>query len=155
MRALLLFAAVALVWLVIGVDPPYAQTFTTQFPANPGADEGTVDLAALPVRLHDFTGIVAAIEIAESNGVGGAPWIEAEPVDGQPGGVRIEWMGGACAGTARFILSSDGVAHRLSLVEQPALSMFIGCPSIGIYRSVVIRFATPVAPHDMQLDYDM
>jgi hypothetical protein len=155
-RPLLVIAVVVAGGLLLGLDPPYARTYRAELPADPGADEGTIDLPALPIRLHDFSGVVEGIEVAEGDGPGeGAPWIEAEPVAGGPTSLRIDWMGGACTPGVRIVLTGAAGALRLELEEQQSWAIWAGCPAVGVFRSVLVRFLEPVAPADVSFAYEL
>lgn len=151
MRLLLVALATLVLALVLGYEPSFAPTFRTTFPENPGRDEGTVDLSALPVVLHDLTGSVAAIAVVEPPIYdGGDVRGRVAQVDGDPTAIRIDWLAGACEGRVTVLVT--GAGDRYSLTVKSHLKLWtIACPGLGIARSLIVRFKQPVVASQFAL----
>src|SRR5512134_3716709 len=84
------------------LPPPVGRELTTEFPAVPGRDRGTVDLDRLPVSFLDFTGLAISIAVEErAPDAGERPLADAADA---PNGIRVSWLGGACAARVRIAL---------------------------------------------------
>ncbi len=151
MRRLVALVALALLAAIVGCEPSIGPTFRTTFPENPGRDEGTVDLAALPVTLYDFTHLVSAIAVVDPPVADGYRFGRAVQVDGDPAAIRIDWTGGACESRVTVLFVDAGDRYGLAMQDHPSLGGMLGCPAIGIARSMIIRFKQPVAPSQLIL----
>lgn len=150
MRRLLLFVALVLLAAVVGCEPSIGPTFRTTFPENPGRDEGTVDLTGLPVILYDFTHLVTAVAVVEPPVYSGYRFGRVVQVDGDPSAIRIDWLAGACEGRVTILFLDAGDRYRLAMQASWKFGT-LGCPAIGIPRSMIVRFKQPVAPSEITL----
>lgn len=143
---------IALVVLVavVGFEPSIGPTFRTTFPENPGRDEGTVDLTALPVILYDFTHLVAAVAVVEPPIYDGLRFGRVVQVDGDPTAIRIDWLAGACESRVTILFFDAGDRYRLAMQAHGKLGT-LGCPALGIARSLIVRFKQPMTPSEITL----
>lgn len=122
-------------------QPP---NLTATFPAVPG----DVDIGPLRVVLRDRTGLATGIDIATGQEVAlGFPRPGLfEAVPGDPNAAFVSWIGGACSERARLVFLDANGGYELGIREDPTLMGMIGCPAVGVPRSVRIRFSQPIEP---------
>lgn len=130
--------------------------FNIELPMDAGVDPRDVGDRVVPVGLHDVTDLVTSLEIGDPVAPDGPPWIDVRSIDGAPNALKIDWMGGACAGGIRMVFEPDGDQHfELALEELKSFGGMVGCPGVGIYRSVVLRLSEPVPPESVRLHYTL
>ena len=152
------WAVIAIAIVALGCDVLGGRSFDARFPVIDGDPDGTVDVAAVPIRLQDMTGTVTGVEIAEGRREELlADLIEGRvtAVPGRPDALRIAWLGGACEQDVTLRLSADDDRFRLSIKANRGFALFQGCPSIGIGRAVVIEFGRPIEPIDVFVSVDV
>ncbi len=150
MRLVLVAVTTLVLALLLGFEPSFGPTFRTTFPENPGRDEGTVDLSALPVVVHDFTGLVTGVDIVEDP-VPDRPFFDRiTQVDGDPTAIRVDWVGGACESRVTVVVFEVGDRYGLT-VGSSGTPWIPGCSAVGTYRSLMVSFRQPMAPHQFRL----
>lgn len=135
---------------VVGFEPSIGPTFRATFPENPGRDEGTVDLSALPVILYDLTHLVTAVAVVEPPVYEGYRFGRVAQVDGDPTAIRIDWLAGACESRVTVLFFAAGDRYGLDIQAHGKLGT-LGCPAVGIARSLIVRFKQPMAPAEITL----
>jgi hypothetical protein len=112
----------------------WPSTFHVAFPAS--AEPGTVALAEEPVEVYDFSGTIAGVVVAATDGTGlggeGRGRIDDETI-------ILEWIGGACESRVRILVNTDDDGYRIRIHPEPSLLGLIGCPAIGIARAVRLQ----------------
>jgi hypothetical protein len=143
MRLAQLLVALAILTGIFGRRDALAREFTAQFPPINGSADGSLDIRALPVTLHDEVGVVQAIQItvADSEDVGPGRVVALR---GRPNVVRIDWLGGACDNRTDILLTE---ASAIRITVDPAFDFirYAGsCPTIPVYRSLVLQLNRPI-----------
>ena len=118
-------------------------TYSAQFPGS--AEPGTVVLKAEPVDLVDFTGLVTGIAIAGQEFTEDAILV----VPGDQRALRVSWTGGACEDRVRLVLSETATGLALVVDADPSLAGMLGCPALGVPRSVIVTFNRAIEPRDI------
>ena len=150
MRPFLFAIALVTVVAIVGFEPSIGRTLRTTFPANHGSETGTLDISALPVILYDFTGLVTAVDVVEPPVYDEFHFGRIAQVDGDPSAIRVDWLAGACESRVTVLVFEAGDRYGLRVQSNGKLGN-IGCPAIGIYRSLMIRFTQPMAPNQFTL----
>ena len=128
------------------------------FPAIDGDPNGSLDINALPVKLHDQTNLVAGFDLGHMPEDDLFLDIAAGHVRAAldaPEKLLVVWLGGACESDVEMVLT--GVAEHLNLsikANHPISLIATGCPALGVPRAVVINFVRPIAPTDVHVEVD-
>ena len=112
-------------------DPDADGTFTVVMPERELVDPLIVDVI-------DHTGTVTAIGIAESRVEDD---VAADPNDGAV--LIVTWVGGLC--DAHTTLTVEATIDTIRISEATE-ERFGACRSMGVGRSIGIRFDPPIAP---------
>ena len=129
-RVLLAGGLLVLAGCVAG--PPRTHSIT--FPA-------LEDVAALPVVLDDRTGLVQRLEVGPAELPGLVDDDGAIGLPGNPMAVAVRWLGGVCDKQANLSLEDRQGTLWLSITTDRD---FGGCRLAGIFRPLILHFATPV-----------
>lgn len=154
-------AFVLLIIAVIGTGcSSKGRLFTTEFSAIDGDPTGSLDIDRLPVALHDRTGWVTGVETSEvrpeDNERRDFTHGRAELAPDQPNAIRVLWLGGACEASVQMELTSVETGLQLKVHAPFDFFVFgIGCPAVGVSRSVVIGFDRPVDPGSIRIRTDI
>ncbi len=113
-------------------------------------------ISTLPVGLHDVTDLVTAIDVGELTGPGVEPeFIAVSSIAGEPNALKVDWMGGACVGSIHVDFTREGQGFVLALDELKSLGGMVGCPGVGVFRSLVLRLTQPLQPENVRHDYTL
>jgi hypothetical protein len=128
-------------------------------PSAPSPSPITLDLV-------DILGRHLSVEIVDESGllVSAAPVAPGTPSDvptpgnkvavsqaaDHPNEIRLSWVGGACDGSVRFTIRSDG---RTILLEQGPWEGDTGsfCTLVGIPRAITLDFSEPVPAAEVEI----
>ena len=106
-------------------------------PAIDGAFPRQGDVAQLPFRVVDASGLIGAVSIVNPDST-----IEGiRQVDGRADAVDVQWPGGMCDKQVQLVLSRT--AGGLS-IEVSTQRDFGGCRMAAIMRAIRIEFREPV-----------
>lgn len=112
------------------------RTFETRFEAIPNVD-------ALPVALHDETGMIAAVQPASTDfslaGVTNPP--------GRPDVLLVSWVGGMCDSKVDLQFVRDALRYRFMEHTDRASA----CLLAGIFRTLRVQLTRPVAAEAVDL----
>lgn len=150
MRPWLVGIGLVVLIAVVGFGPSIGPTFRTTFPENPGRDEGTVDLSALPVIVYDLTHLITGVAVVEPPDYDGYRFGRVAQVERDPTAIRIDWLAGACESRVTVVFFAAGDRYGLDVQSQWKLGTPV-CPAIGIARSLILRFKQPLEPSEISL----
>ena len=132
--------------------------FSSVFPPIDGDPNGSLDVNALPVTVHDTTGTVTGIAVGEAragDGLIDLPRGHAESVPDRPNAVRFAWLGGVCEREVVIALTNLGNQNVLRIHAESSISILGGgCPALGVNRSVIIEFNQTVDPASFDVRTD-
>jgi hypothetical protein len=155
MRRLLVVIGAIVVMAVVGCEPSIGPTFRTSFPARDGSAEGTLGLAELQVVLHDYTNLVAAVSVVEPAIGRNDSLGQVEQVANDSSAIRIDWLAGVCESRVTILFVDTGDRYGISMKSHPTLPGMLGCPALGVSRSLVVRFKQPVASSSISANYPL
>lgn len=117
-----------------------APTYTAVFPAR--GDPGSVSVDAEPVSLTDTTGLVVGIRVVPAD-----PALDgAASIPGRPNALLVSWTGGACEAHVRLALTTSPAGFKVTIDADPSLGGMLGCPAVGIPRTIEIELSQPIEP---------
>jgi hypothetical protein len=120
----------------------FSRTFDFSFPA-------VGDIAALPVVVHDQSGIIVSVD--------DGPPVPERPipagigtVDRNPNALVVFWTGGACDESVAITVSAPpNLDFMITTNRKPG-----GCDAIGIGRSLLIRLSEPLDMSRTSVSFD-
>ena len=148
MRLLQLLVALAILTGIFGRRDALVRQVVGEFPAINGSADGSMDVRALPITLHDGVGIVTGIAVTVSDweDIGRGRVTLAR---GRPNALEVDWIGGACDNRTDVFLEDDG---GLRVTVDPAFDFFrYGgmCATLPVKRSLFVFLTESLASGDI------
>jgi hypothetical protein len=138
---------------------PGGRPFARVFPAIDGDPNGSLDINALPVKLHDQTGLVAGFDLGhmpEDDMFADISSGHVRAALDEPETLLVLWRGGACESDVEMVLTGVADHLDLSINANHQISLIAtGCPALGVARAVVIHFVRPIDPTDVHVSVDI
>lgn len=103
------------------------------------------DLAALPIRVSDVSGVIRTVSIVAADA--GHEGVTQAP--GRDDAITVQWVGGMCDRSAEVVVDrpGDGLALTISTKRD-----FGGCRLKGISRTLMLELTEPVDASTVALE---